>query len=137
MARTKKIVVTQNDSNERLHEALKAVGVATSPAWDRATLIYNCEREKIWKQIKKSVVMDSFKTRYGAEQNCGDEIAHILLEYSVEEIAADNGIDLKRWKGRNPGMIRMNVGNVLRGRIRRGEYVKIGPNEFNQEAKVA
>lgn len=133
----KKMYVNQNSSNDDLREALSRVGVIASNAWDRSALIYNCERQGIWHQLRKSVVKDSFKTRYGPTQNCGDDVAALLLENDLDEVKEANGIDMSRWKKLNPGMQRMNLGNVLRGRIKRGEYVVIGGNEYNKEAKVA
>lgn len=58
-----------------------------------------------------------------------DEITAALVGKSVEDLAAisaENGIDFSRWDGKNPGMKRMNLGNVLRGRAKKGERVVIG-----------
>jgi hypothetical protein len=82
-----------------------------------------------------SVVPDEYRYRYGADQNCGDAIAKRL----TAEVTTGNGVDLDRareiaalngiedrfdgWvaKGLNPGMVRMNLGNVLRGMGRKAE----------------
>lgn len=87
---------------------------------------------------KGSVVPDEYRYRYGADQNCGDDVAKKLTaavthpETGVDvdkcaEIAAANGVGdrFDGWlaKDLNPGMLRMNLGNVLRGKARRGEEV--------------
>ena len=86
---------------------------------------------------KGSVVPYDYRIRYGADQNCGDTIAQKLTDKvttpegvdlkAAEEIASQNGVSDKfdAWmaKGLNPGMVRMNLGNVLRGKARRGEEV--------------
>lgn len=82
-----------------------------------------------------SVIPDHYRYQYGADQTCGDDIATKLTaavtsENGVDldkcrEIAAANGVEdrLDRWiaKDLNPGMVRMNLGNVLRGIARKGE----------------
>jgi hypothetical protein len=84
-----------------------------------------------------SVIPDGYRHQYGVDQNCGDRIAKALTAKvttaegvdlnACREIAGDNEVEDKfdRWmaKGLNPGMIRMNLGNVLRGKARRGEEV--------------
>lgn len=85
-----------------------------------------------------SVIPDDYRVRYGVHQNCGDDIAETLRNLATDEkgqadmakleaIAADNGVADKfdGWlvKGLNNGMVRMNLGNVLRGKARRGEEV--------------
>lgn len=86
-----------------------------------------------------SVVPDEYRYKYGADQNCGDDIAtRLTLAVTTEdgvdldkcrEIAAANGIEdrLDRWlaKDLNPGMVRMNLGNVLRGLARKEQEVHI------------
>jgi len=84
-----------------------------------------------------SVIPDTYRHQYGVEQSCNDDVAKRLtakvtgadgvdLE-ACREVAAANGIEdrLDGWltKELNPGMIRMNLGNVLRGKQRRGEEV--------------
>jgi len=65
---------------------------------------------------------------------CGDRLAHQLDALTKTDGKADhakivalgrlNGIEVDlRWAGRNIGMQRMNLGNVLRGRAKRGETV--------------
>lgn len=86
---------------------------------------------------KGSVVPEDYRLRYGADQSCGDAVAKAL----TAKVTTPNGVDLEAcrdiaeangkgdrfdaWvaKGLNPGMVRMNLGNVLRGMARRGEAV--------------
>lgn len=102
-----------------------------------------------------SIVPEKYRVRYGAPQNCGDEIALTLTDYVTEprikkngkadidgglnrellrEVANANGIGAKLQtyedKGLNGGLLRMNVSNILRGMNRRGERVVIGDTEF-------
>jgi hypothetical protein len=90
---------------------------------------------------KGSVIPDDYRHQYGVHQNCGDGIAAKLREKAVRvvgkqeyadldvlaEIASQNGIGdrFDGWmaKGLNNGMVRMNLGNVLRGKARRGEAI--------------
>lgn len=139
--------MNSSHNNEDIRAALEEAGIPTNENTARDVLIGLCEQNGLWTQDKASVVPDSYKVRYGAEQNCGDDVAERLKGYSPFDIAADNGIDAdEKWgvgrlvhgkKPLNNGMIRMNLGNVLRGRIQRGEYVVIGPMEYNKEAKAA
>lgn len=95
------------------------------------------------KAKRGSVIPEDYRLRYGADQNCGDDLAkrlseivtvtegktsHVDLE-ACERIASANGIadrfDGWMTKGLNPGMVRMNLGNVLRGMARRGEEVTL------------
>lgn len=88
-----------------------------------------------------SIVPQKYREIYGAAQNCGDEMALALTAYvtdaegelileNLREVAAANDIDdrLAKWeyKGLNGGLLRMNTGNVLRGKLRRGEQVAVG-----------
>ena len=136
-----------NHTNEELRAALDEVGIPTSESLARDVLIGMCEQNGLWTQEKASVVPDSYKARYGADQNCGDDVADRLKGHNPHDIAKDNGIDAnEKWglkriaQGKKPlnnGMLRMNLGNVLRGRIKRGEYVVIGDKEYNEDAKAA
>lgn len=88
---------------------------------------------------KGSVIPNEYRYQYGADQNCGDEMASALTDActvdgkvsvpKVEQIASDNGVAdrFDAWLARdlNPGMLRMNLGNVLRGKLRRGEAVVV------------
>lgn len=95
-------------------------------------------------KTSKSIVPENFRKHYGAAQNCGDEFAEAFAENTtgkdgkldmekVAKVAAQNEVDLGRWKGKNNGMVRMNLSNVLRGMQRRGETVKIGSTTIKGE----
>lgn len=100
-----------------------------------------------------SVVPQKYRERYGAAQNCGDEIALALTNFVTlprKRGDIDGGLDRAKlravcevngfgdkmadWEERttkagnplNGGLLRMNASNVLRGMNRRGEEVKIG-----------
>lgn len=99
-----------------------------------------------------SVVPEKYRQKYGAAQNCGDEIALALTAFvtlprankkdvdggldraRLRAVAEVNGIGdkLAGWEERdlNGGLLRMNTSNVLRGMNRRGEAVKIGELEW-------
>jgi hypothetical protein len=97
---------------------------------------------------KGSVIPDTYRHQYGVDQSCGDDIAkaltaevtvvtgkntHVDVE-KVREVAATNGVEdrFDAWlaKDLNPGMLRMNLGNVLRGMARRGDEVRIADRLF-------
>lgn len=92
-----------------------------------------------------SMIPTKYRIRYGADQNCGDDIALTLTAFVTTErtkndggldraklrgVAEENGIAdrLTEWEHRelNGGLLRMNLSNVLRGMRRRGERVVIG-----------
>ncbi len=95
-----------------------------------------------------SIVPEKYRILYGAEQNCGDEIAIALTDFVTKPRTSrketDGGLDraklravaevnnigdkLAMWEDRdlNGGLLRMNTSNVLRGMNRRGERVEIG-----------
>ena len=87
---------------------------------------------------KGSVVPNEYRYQYGVDQSCGDDVAKALTAKVTDPktgvdleacrvVAGANGVEDKfdAWldKGLNPGMVRMNLGNVLRGKARRGEPV--------------
>lgn len=41
---------------------------------------------------------------------------------ATDKILVENGLDSGRWEGKNPGMLSMNLRNVLRGLIRNNEW---------------
>lgn len=95
-----------------------------------------------------SIVPVKYRIKYGAPQNCGDEIALALTAFVTLPRATrddkDGGLDraklravaevnhigdrLAGWedRGLNGGLLRMNTSNILRGMWRRGEEVAIG-----------
>ena len=140
-------MLTIKNSTDEIRDALIEAGHKVAKKADRATVVRLAEQAKLWSVHAGSVVPDSYKIRYGSDQNCGDDIADLLKGEDVHGVAAANGIDAEaKWgEGRritgksplNPGMVRMNLGNVLRGRVKRGEYVVVGSTEYNTESKVA
>lgn len=102
-----------------------------------------------------SVVPEKYRERYGAAQNCGDDIAQALTAFVTAERASkknpDGGLDraklrgvaeangigdkLAEWedRGLNGGLLRMNTSNVLRGMNRRGEGVVIGDHTWPED----
>lgn len=98
---------------------------------------------------KGTIVPDSFKERYKAHGgNNGDELASILADKLKTKTGTDmnrmiaigtaNGIDVvERWGHLNVGQQRMNMGNVLRQRLVRGEYVVVEEHEWFPEGKPA
>lgn len=87
-----------------------------------------------------SVIPDDYRHQYGADQNCGDVMAADLKQATtnpdgtldmaaVERIASQNGVgdSYDKWvsRGLNNGMVRMNLGNVLRAKVRKGDEVRI------------
>lgn len=106
----------------------------------------------------RSVVKAKYKARYKPHHDrCGDDMAKAFSAYithqttvlrknkkgvenevvaarvdevKLVEVCEANDVDLSRWAGKNMGMVRMNVGNVLRGKLRRGGTVVIGLDHF-------
>lgn len=97
----------------------------------------------------KSIVPEGFKAQYKAHGgSCGDEMAGVFADTvkgekgkidvsKLREVMAQNGIDTDRWSNLNVGQRRMNLGNVLRAKAKRSEYVVIGATEWNTDAKDA
>ena len=96
-----------------------------------------------------SIVPTKYRIKYGVTQRCGDEVAETFSGYvtlpragkkddidggldrpKLREVAAANGLadKLAEYEARelNGGLLRMNIGNILRGMVRRGERVEIG-----------
>lgn len=108
--------------------------------------------EEDGEEDRGSIVPEKYRRKYGAAQNCGDEIALALTAFvtlprankknidggldraRLRVVAEVNGIGdkLAGWEERelNGGLLRMNTSNVLRGMNRRGEAVKIGELEW-------
>ncbi len=108
-------------------------------------------------KVGSNIVPNEYRERYGAEQTCADDVANALkaatstttktakgkdktvVDYTkLLEVGTQNGVDVEaRWGGLNIGMRRMNLGNVLRGKINNGEKVKIGKQTFKGEKEGA
>ncbi len=106
-----------------------------------------------WGWHKGNVVNKQKKQDYGAAQHCDDDMANVLA-YSVRtvnpdtnesyldmaklrDIAKQNAISLDRWMHLNVGQIRMNFGNVLRGRVEAGVQVIVGDRIWNEGSTLA
>lgn len=99
-----------------------------------------------------SVIPDEYRFAYGVDQNNGDAMALALKDYCggglkdpldlnrLEEVVDANAIrdryDVWAAKGLNPGMLRMNTGNVLRGKLRNDQQVVIGAQKFGPEPEA-
>ena len=102
-----------------------------------------------------SVIPDHYRYSYGVDQNNGDDVAVTLKDHcggglkdpmdleALIGVVDANGIrdrfDVWLTKGLNNGMLRMNTGNVLRGKVRKGDPVRIGSRVWNtiEEAPAA
>lgn len=95
-----------------------------------------------------SIVPTKYRLKYGVTQRCGDEVAEALSGYvtlpragkkdidggldraRLREVANANGLAAKLddYEARelNGGLLRMNISNILRGMVRRGQKVVIG-----------
>lgn len=105
---------------------------------------------------RASVVPRKYKARYAKTHDSnGDGIAEAMREHTTDEhgdtdveailkVGKQNGIDAaKRWghlRNRdgsvNVGMIRMNLGNCLRGLHRQGIDIKIGTKAIKGQKQV-
>jgi hypothetical protein len=104
-------------------------------------------------------VKSHYKTKYAKESptktGCGDDFDQAFRTYcgdaegedllgKLKTVANANGIDaMAKWghlKDRtgntNIGMIRMNLANVLRGRVRKGDKVTIGKTKWDADPEV-
>lgn len=97
-----------------------------------------------------NIVPEKYRKKYGTPQHCGDEMALVFKdtvtvsvdgkdecsEAELIRIADQNGVDIGRWAHLNKGQRRMNLGNVLRGRLKRGERVEIGSTVWEAVPKA-
>lgn len=93
-----------------------------------------------------TIVPNSYKARYKQYGNsCGDEMADAFASLvktskgtdlaKLRQIGEQNGIDVEsRWGHLNVGQQRMNLGNVLRNRLKNAERVVVGDQVWNDEA---
>jgi len=94
---------------------------------------------------KGTIVPNHYKARYKQHGNsCGDEMADAFATLvktkqgtdlaKLREIGLQNGIDVEsRWGHLNVGQQRMNLGNVLRNRLKNAEKVMIGKDVWNDD----
>ena len=81
----------------------------------------------------KSVIPPKKKKAYGPTQSCQDNISKLMKTataagITLEDIANFNQLDIGRWSHLNAGMQRMNLGNAIRGLIKRGELDRLHLN---------
>lgn len=140
-------------SNERLRAVLIANGVDVPNRASRSRLVGLAREAGLWGESGNVVPMHH-KERYGAAQSCGDDVASALADHVrvphpenpkktvidaslLAQVASANGLDLARWDHLNIGMQRMNLGNALRGMVKRGERVEVGTSVWNAEDNAA
>lgn len=85
---------------------------------------------------KKDVVPSAYRERYKATGGtCGDFIATklqgIAKDGPLDAVKLENNIERERWGTFNPGMQRMNLANVLRGKFLKGETITILGKQYN------
>lgn len=92
-----------------------------------------------------NIVPLKYRQKYGTPQHCGDQVALVFKDFvtvtvqvgekaveqcsetALVQVCDQNGVAYDRWDHlKNIGMKRMNLGNILRGKIKRGERVQIG-----------
>lgn len=105
------------------------------------------EAKKELNKKSGSVVPASYKAKYKAQgdpTSCGDAVARTFKDFVtvgkkmsvvlLREVADANGLDTKldeyQDKNLNEGMQRMNIGNILRNRVKKGELVVIGETKW-------
>ena len=82
-----------------------------------------------------------YRERYGKTGHTGDEIAEVLKAHCVDKdgkidtakldkLCSANGIEYGKYEHLNVGMQRMTIGNILRGKHRKGEAIKIGTTKI-------
>lgn len=119
----------------------KAAPALPAPRKAKKATIHALPAPEAPKVIKGSVVPAAFKAKAGKSgilnaDDLGAAIKNAFLFHgandltpqesarlAVDELLTENGLDVGRWEGKNPGMLRMNVTNVLRGIRRNGESV--------------
>lgn len=102
-----------------------------------------------------SIVPTKYRIRYGVTQRCGDDVAEVLSAFVTLPRAGskdiDGGLDRAKLRGvaevnglgdklaayedreLNGGLLRMNISNILRGKVRRGERVEIGDRVWAED----
>lgn len=129
-------VATGTLSQAAIDGILAAIDPETPPTQEELQAIVEAAAKR-----KGSVIPDNYRHQYGVDQNCGDDVAQKLRDKTIRktgkteyvdmealaEIASANGLAdrFDGWlaKDLNNGMVRMNLGNVLRGKARRGEEI--------------
>lgn len=112
----------------------------------------DAEAEPVKKVKSHSIVPRAYQRKYAKHGGtCGDHLSSVLTEATrtvkdglvvtdlaaVHRICRENGIDPARWAIRNAGQQRMNLGNVLRGMVNRGERVVIAGTVISEGTEEA
>lgn len=54
------------------------------------------------------------------------DLSPILAGFDLKQVARDNGVWKDSYSKLSPAQLRMTIGNILRGRLKKGQSVKIG-----------
>lgn len=117
-----------SNATTALNAALKALGYKPSKKSGK-----KAKAKKAAIIANKSVVRQPYKDQYrtkGSGQGCGDRLDVAIRdalegdEASLTKIAKANNIPYV-WQALNRGLQRMNLSNVLRARVKRGESVDV------------
>ncbi len=147
-------VPTEDIDSEYFFADVKAFLAENPPRSPKATIAF-CNQLRV--PANGNVVPKKYREKYGKSQCCGDALAEVLTGYCSHEVktqtpkgkaktvvrvnldrvvavAQANGLQakLERWADLNPGMQRMNLGNVLRGMLKRGERVTVGEKVWKE-----
>lgn len=122
-------------TDAHLIKVLTDNGVSVPDGALRVQLVNLAREAGLW-NYSGNIVPVGFKQKYKANGGTnGDIVAHAMTdleEPALIAIATANSLDYGRWAHLNFGQRRMNLGNVLRGMIRRGESVVIGLHEWDK-----
>lgn len=129
--------LTKTDIREMLEDlGVKTTGKETKAQLQAMLDLELDEQEPEEKAEPKMAALREARKRYHTEKvngklkiDNGDPIATILRPLTPEQVAAvadkvleeDNGSHASRYAHLNPGQMRMNSGNRIRGAIKRGE----------------
>lgn len=96
---------------------------------------------------KPQETLAKYQKKYGKAGNNGDKLAVACTAYlkvdgkvseeRVAEVAKANGIDMTKYAERNIGMKSMNLRNLLRGKLKKGESVTVGTETISPSEIVA
>lgn len=133
-------------NNGKLAEVLAKNGVEVPEGATKGELVALARANGLW-SYRGDVIKGDYKQRYGAAQRCGDEISEALNGATrsatggvdlaaLIEVQEANSIAHERWSHLNAGQQVMNTSNVLRGRVRRNEFVRIGGQTWGEQPET-
>lgn len=127
-------LATRNPTNDQLAALLVERGLPVPVPATKKSLVAALVAAGVQLSATASIVPLAAKARYAAHGGtCGDELAEAFAAVDPAlwaQVATQNGVDFGRWSHLNPGQQRMNLGNVLRGKLRRGEQVRVLDETF-------